>query len=101
MSAPARSIDTRNPALPGKGARTRKAEVAATRKVYMARPTRFERATPAFGGQYSNPAELRARMCVILNVFGGPRPMRAADTGYNSRFFSRAPARGFPRKTCP
>ena len=28
---------------------------------YMARPRRFERPTPAFGGQYSNPAELRAR----------------------------------------
>ena len=34
----------------------------------LARPTRFERATPAFGGQYSNPAELRARMTRNSNI---------------------------------
>src|SRR5689334_25111408 len=39
----------------------------------LARPTRFERATPAFGGQYSNPAELRARMYVILAIIRDSR----------------------------
>lgn len=35
----------------------------------MARLTRFERATPTFGGLYSNPAELQAHETILtLNV---------------------------------
>ena len=34
----------------------------------MARSARFERATPTFGGLYSDPAELRAHLILVPPV---------------------------------